>query len=102
MRYTTTGQSDTDPTHGLFIGAASVSGAARYASFSASTNGALAGEPNFAIGTMQLGLDCQGNGEPGDDEFCREVEDAIPEPASLLLLTPALLGLLAFTRRRRG
>jgi hypothetical protein len=101
--FTTSGQSDTDPTHGLFIGAASVSGAARYASFSASAAGVPTGEPNFAIGTMQLGLGCQGgDSEPGDDEFCREVEDTIPEPASLLLLTPALLGLVAFTRRRRG
>jgi MYXO-CTERM domain-containing protein len=70
--------------------------------FSATGTGGAGVEPDFAIGTVRLGLGCQGDGEPGDDEFCTEVENETPEPASFLLLTPALLGLVAFTRRRRS
>jgi hypothetical protein len=50
---------------------------------------------------MRLGLGDL-NSCTTDDDFCNDVEDEIPEPASLLLLTPALLGLVAFTRRHQG
>jgi hypothetical protein len=89
----------------LFFGAASLSGPVYGVEFSATGEGddllVPTPEPNFAIGTMRLGL-----GDLGsclvDDDFCKEVEDEIPEPASLLLFTPALLGLVAFARRRKG
>lgn len=85
----------------LFLGAASLSGPVYAAEFSATGGGDPATEPNFAIGTARLGLGDLGSCAINDD-FCKQVEDEIPEPASLLLMTPALLGLVAFTRRRRG
>ena len=96
------GNASSDPGTALFLGAASVSGAVRFATFTATGGGGAGVEPDFAIGTMGLGLGCRGDGEGEADDFCTEFEDDIPEPASILLLTPALLGLIAFTRRRRG
>ena len=96
--YTAPGNQDFTPGNALFIGAYSNT-AVRLMTFSATGSGGV--EPDFAIGTVRLG-----SGDLGscaiDDDFCTEVEDEIPEPASLLLMTPALLGLIAFTRRRKG
>jgi hypothetical protein len=96
----TTGSQDFTPDNALFIGAFS-STAVRIVTFSATGTGGAGFEPDFAIGTARLGLGDL-NGCEIDDDFCTQVEDEVPEPASFLLLTPALLGLAAFTRRRRG
>ena len=96
--YSATGNQDFTPGDALFIGAYSNT-AVRFMTFSATGTGNV--EPDFAIGTVRLGLGDLNSCEP-DDDFCTKVEDEVPEPASLLLLTPALLGLVAFTRRRRG
>ena len=88
----------------LFLGAFSGTPFS-YAVFSASSNSVLAtNQPDFAIGQLQVGL---GSGVSFpcavNDDFCTQVEDELmPEPASLLLISPALLGLVAFTRRRRA
>ncbi len=97
--YTAFGSSSSQPGTALFIGAFSNT-AIRYMTLSA-TGGGGAVEPDFAIGTVRLGLGDLGTCAINDD-FCTQVEDEIPEPASFLLLTPALLGLVALTRRRRG
>jgi len=96
--YQATGNQDFTPGDALFIGAYSNT-PVRLMTFSATGTGNV--EPDFAIGTVRLGLGDLSSCKP-DDDFCTEVEDEVPEPASLLLLTPALLGLVAFTRRRRG
>ena len=96
-----TGNASSTPDTSLFIGAASLSGGIALAEFSATGSGPS--EPNFAIGTMRMGVGCTGDDDEGEnDDFCHEAECNIPEPASLLLMTPALLGLIAFTRRRKG
>ena len=101
--FTASGSASSVPGTALFLGAASVSGPVTFATFTATGGGGAGVEPDFAIGTMNLGLGCRGDGEGEADDFCTEFEDdTLPEPASLLLMTPALLGLIAFTRRRRG
>jgi hypothetical protein len=94
------GSSSSEPGTALFIGAYS-STPVQYMTLSA-TGGGGAVEPDFAIGTVRLGLGDLSTCDEINDDFCTEVEDEIPEPASFLLLTPALLGLVALTRRRRG
>ena len=98
--YDATGNQDFTPGNALFIGAFSNT-AVRLVTFNATGTGGAGVEPDFAIGTARLGLGDLDGCERGDD-FCTEVEDEIPEPASLILLTPALLGLVALTRRHRG
>ena len=98
--YDATGNQDFTPGNALFIGAFSNT-AVRLVTFNATGTGGAGVEPDFAIGTARLGLGDL-NGCEIDDDFCHEVEDEVPEPASFLLLTPALLGLVAFARRRRG
>jgi hypothetical protein len=78
----TNGVSNDEVGTALFIGAATGDAPVYFATFSATGTGDPGTEPNFAIGSMQV--------------------ETTPEPASLLLLTPALLGLAAFTRRRKG
>jgi hypothetical protein len=80
--FTASGVADNNVGTALFIGAATGDAPVYFATFSATGDGSSGAEPNFAIGTMQV--------------------ETTPEPASLFLLTPVLLGMVAFTRRRKG
>jgi hypothetical protein len=101
--YSANGTSDQTAGNALFIGANST-GPVWFAQFSAIGTGGAGAEPDFAIGTMLLNsaASCTGDGSSDDSggDSCASSDDNIPEPASLLLMSPALLGLVAFTRRR--
>ncbi len=98
--YTTAGTSDTSAGTALFIGATSTD-PIWFAQFNAVGIGS--NEPDFAIGTTKLNvpsLPCTDDNRNGDDN-CGGNHDDAPEPASLLLMAPALLGIV-FTRRRKA
>ena len=99
--YSTTGYSDNSPGGALFIGATS-SDPISYALFDAVGTGGAGAEPDFAIGTMMLNnpVACTPDNEGEGGDCTGGTGDDIPEPASLFLMAPALLGLAALARRR--